>query len=96
MSLSHPVPLILSLLFLNPVYSLKLPFQGTSQPHYISSLSRRAGVAGSSGSENSTIPIANTHNAQYIANITLGGQPTPVLLDTGRHVHSAIRWFGPC
>lgn len=30
------------------------------------------------------IPVHNTHNAEYIANITLGGRDIPVLLDTGR------------
>lgn len=33
----------------------------------------------------SIIPVANTHNAEYIANITLGGREIPVLLDTGRY-----------
>ncbi|TBU23206.1 aspartic peptidase A1 [Dichomitus squalens] len=28
-------------------------------------------------------PVANTHNSEYIANITLGGRQIPVLLDTG-------------
>ena len=32
-----------------------------------------------------TIPVANTHNAEYIANVTLGGREIPVLLDTGRY-----------
>ncbi|KAI0344418.1 aspartic peptidase A1 [Trametopsis cervina] len=30
-----------------------------------------------------SIPVHNTHNAEYIANITLGGREIPVLLDTG-------------
>ncbi|KAI0632395.1 acid protease [Trametes polyzona] len=29
------------------------------------------------------IPVANTRNSEYIANITLGGRQIPVLLDTG-------------
>ncbi|KAI0696263.1 acid protease [Cytidiella melzeri] len=29
------------------------------------------------------IPVTNTHNAEYIANVTLGGRVIPVLLDTG-------------
>ena len=33
---------------------------------------------------NSSIPVHNTRNAEYIANITLGGREIPVLLDTGR------------
>ncbi|KZP08675.1 acid protease [Athelia psychrophila] len=39
-------------------------------------LGRRASVGGSS-------TITNTHNAEYIANITLGGKAIPVMLDTG-------------
>jgi hypothetical protein len=31
----------------------------------------------------SSQPIANTHNAEYISNITLGGQTIAVMLDTG-------------
>ena len=40
-------------------------------------------------------PVANTHNAEYIANVTLGGRDIPVLLDTGR---CALfhRTFDPC
>ena len=34
----------------------------------------------------SSQPIANTHNAEYISNITLGGQTIAVMLDTGRYV----------
>ena len=37
---------------------------------------------------NSTIPVHNTRNAEYIANITLGGREVPVLLDTGRCVRN--------
>ena len=29
-------------------------------------------------------PVHNTRNAEYIANVTLGGRNIPVLLDTGR------------
>jgi len=32
---------------------------------------------------NDSIPVANTLNAEYISNITLGGRTIPVLLDTG-------------
>ena len=38
-----------------------------------------------------TTPVANTHNAEYIANVTLGGREIPVLLDTGRSV--VPNWF---
>ena len=30
------------------------------------------------------IPVHNTRNSEYIANVTLGGREIPVLLDTGR------------
>ncbi|RDX50356.1 aspartic peptidase A1 [Lentinus brumalis] len=30
-----------------------------------------------------TVPVANTRNSEYIANVTLGGREIPVLLDTG-------------
>ena len=33
---------------------------------------------------NSTIPITNTFNAEYISTISLGGTSFPVLLDTGK------------
>ena len=32
-----------------------------------------------------TVPVTNTRNSEYIANITLGGRQIPVLLDTGRY-----------
>lgn len=32
-----------------------------------------------------TVPVANTRNSEYIANVTLGGREIPVLLDTGRY-----------
>ena len=44
---------------------------------------------------NSTIPVHNTRNAEYIANITLGGREIPVLLDTGRYarIHNPLLYF---
>ncbi|EPQ54524.1 acid protease [Gloeophyllum trabeum ATCC 11539] len=36
-----------------------------------------------SATSNGTIPVHNTHNAEYISNITLGGVSIPVMLDTG-------------
>ena len=33
---------------------------------------------------NSTIPITNTFNAEYISTITLGTSSFPVMLDTGK------------
>ncbi|TFY58044.1 hypothetical protein EVJ58_g6659 [Rhodofomes roseus] len=35
------------------------------------------------GSGNTLLPLHNTQNSEYIANITLGGREIPVLLDTG-------------
>ncbi|KAI0711697.1 hypothetical protein C8Q76DRAFT_694549 [Earliella scabrosa] len=37
-----------------------------------------------------TIPVANTRNSEYIANITLGTREIPVLLDTGSHFSSDL------
>lgn len=52
----------------------RVPFQVRyAQPHL---LSERA--------ENSTIPVKNTFNAEYIGAITLGTRTLPVLLDTGK------------
>lgn len=39
----------------------------------------------------SIIPVHNTRNAEYIANVTLGGREIPVLLDTGRCARSRSR-----
>ena len=33
-----------------------------------------------------TVPVDNTRNSEYMANITLGGREIPVLLDTGRYI----------
>ena len=52
----------------------RVPFQVRyPQSH---ALSRRAG--------NSSVPITNTFNAEYISTITLGAGSFPVLLDTGK------------
>lgn len=77
-ALSLSTAFLLSLFQLDSASALSLPFQGTSvHPSRALSLARRADPS------TPKIPISNTHNAQYIANVTLGGQPTPVLLDTG-------------
>ena len=56
------------------VHAGRVPFLVRhTQPH---ALSKRA--------ENSTIPIKNTFNAEYISTITLGTRSIPVLLDTGK------------
>lgn len=66
------IPLSLLLAVLDTVNAVILPFEvRTGNPP--SSLHRRTPV-----------PISNTGNAQYVANITLGGETIPVLLDTGR------------
>ena len=52
----------------------RVPFQiRYAQPHV---LAERA--------ENSTIPVKNTFNAEYIGTVTLGTRSIPVLLDTGK------------
>jgi hypothetical protein len=73
-----PLSLILTLFGSCSVQGLKLPFhvQTGNPPSPNNRLGRRA---------NTTIPITNTQNAQYISNITLGGVQVAVLLDTGRY-----------
>ncbi|KAH8081983.1 aspartic peptidase A1 [Cristinia sonorae] len=79
---------LLSLLAINyastPVDATSLPFKvrtknplatRTPQPAPRRSLFSRG--------PDSIIPVHNTHNAEYISNITLGGRQIPVLLDTG-------------
>jgi len=54
--------------------------------------------------DSSTYDMTNAGNAQYVANITVGGATLPVLLDTGRWVlvdcldsaltHSQLRLLG--
>ncbi|TCD70766.1 hypothetical protein EIP91_001796 [Steccherinum ochraceum] len=71
----------------NGVNAVRLPFQvRTTNPFgsnssSLSSLSRRS--HSKRGPSSATIPVHNTHNAEYISNITLGGRQIPVLLDTG-------------
>ena len=55
-------------------YAARVPFQ-VRYPQS-NALSRR-GV-------NSSVPITNTYNAEYISTITLGTGSFPVLLDTGK------------
>ena len=45
-----------------------------------------AAVLAARANGQNTVPVANTHNSEYIANITLGGREIPVLLDTGRYI----------
>ncbi|THH23116.1 hypothetical protein EUX98_g8061 [Antrodiella citrinella] len=67
----------------NGVNAVRLPFQVRTSSPFPSdkfSLSKRGLFSRASGS---IIPVQNTHNAEYISNITLGGRQIPVLLDTG-------------
>jgi len=66
-----PLSLVL-LLDLQLSEAVKFPFR-VRYTH--ASLTRRA--------NSSSINVANTFNAEYISNITLGGRTIPVLLDTG-------------
>lgn len=67
------IPLSLFLLLdLQLSEAVKLPFHVRYSQD---SLTRRA--------NSSYINVANTFNAEYISNITLGGKTIPVLLDTG-------------
>jgi hypothetical protein len=74
------IPFALLLTLFHPTFAVRLPF------HVRTTLRPRADIT----TGNSTIPVANTRNAQYISNITLGGQPVPVLLDTGRYARLLI------
>jgi hypothetical protein len=85
-SLLLPVYLLAILCDLSPLASaLKFPVHGRTLTQDIEQpFARRADVSGTSPLKgNVTVPIANSHNAQYISNITLGGITVPVLLDTG-------------
>lgn len=55
------------------VYGLKMPFE-VRTGGYSNHLARRS----------ANLPVDNNGNAQYIGNITIGGQKVRVLLDTGR------------
>jgi hypothetical protein len=72
-----PLSLFLAVLNLCPLaLTTVVPFEvrvGTSPSTH---LARRAA--------NTSVPISNTGNAQYIGNITLGGAVARVMLDTGR------------
>jgi hypothetical protein len=65
------------------ISALKLPFHvRTTVTDSANRLRSRADISGQT-TGNTTIPVANTRNAQYITNITMGGQPVAVMLDTG-------------
>ena len=70
-------------LFLGPassVYAATFPIRVRTSFNPSSHLQSRASP--------NDIPVHNTHNAEYIANVTLGGRDIPVLLDTGRYVRT--------
>ena len=71
------------------VQAIKLDLVGRSvhPSRAITRLARRAGITGESvNTSNGSVPVANTQNAEYIANINLGGKTIPVVIDTGRFV----------
>jgi len=72
----HTTSLIPLSLLLNvySAFAVKFSFDARFVKH-AGRLQGRASISGQ--------PIANTHNAEYISNITLGGQNIPVMLDTG-------------
>ena len=74
-----------ALLLSSAVHALKLDFRVRTAAGPVS---RRALAA---RTDKSVLPVHNTHNAEYIANITLGGRDIPVLLDTGRCVPAPAR-----
>ncbi len=75
--------------FSSSIHATTLPFTVRTTPSSSSSLASRAFTSQVQNNNtlpvaNVSIPIHNTHNAEYICNITLGGRTIPVLLDTGR------------
>lgn len=80
------VPFCLSFLIdAHFAYAARVPFQVRyNQPDTLS----RRGV-------NSSVPITNTYNAEYISTITLGTGSFPVLLDTGKS-NALNGWFLKC
>lgn len=76
------IPLTL-LLHVHSALAIIFPFEARSVKREVR-LHARADISGQTGGGNGTVPIANTHNAEYISNIVLGGQTIPVMLDTGR------------
>jgi hypothetical protein len=78
MHLLIPLSLLLAVLNLcSPAFATTVPFEVRVNTPPSTHLARRA---------NTTVPISNTGNAQYIGNITLGGAVARVMLDTGRYV----------
>lgn len=82
------IPLSLLSLLVTHVSAIRFPIQARSVKRSGTGLTSRATAGGIS-------TIKNTHNAEYIANITLGGKEIPVMLDTGRYV-LRLRSRGVC
>ena len=71
-----PLSLLFTVLNLCPLaFTTAVPFEVRVNIPPSTHLARRA---------NTSVPISNTGNAQYIGNITLGGTVARVMLDTGR------------
>ncbi|KAJ7601197.1 aspartic peptidase domain-containing protein [Mycena floridula] len=62
-------------LFLAVCQAVIFPFEVRTTDYPVTGLARRAATG--------SVPVTNNGNAQYIANMTLGGQTARVLLDTG-------------
>ena len=82
-SLMHPLPLLLSPLFLSHlVTAVSFPLRGYSRDTHTLNLSKRNNLTG--------VSIKNANDILYGVNITLGGTSFGVVLDTGRHGGSLI------
>jgi hypothetical protein len=73
----HRLSLIPFLGLVHLTAAVIIPFRGFTRDSV--HLSKRNNVTG--------VPIENGGNVLYAANITLGGTPFGVVLDTGRHVY---------
>jgi hypothetical protein len=82
----RPLRLLISPLFASHLAAaVILPFHGlprTAHSHIFSKRNNLTGVA-----------VEDANNILYAVNITLGGAPFTVVLDTGRHGHSLIRFI---
>ena len=78
---SFTIPLSLLLVVLNPyglVSAVKFPVEVRTDLPASQTLRLRSDT-----SSNSTLSLANTGNAEYIANTTVGGTTARVIVDTG-------------
>jgi hypothetical protein len=88
------LPLCLLALFeAHLTFAVKFPFH-VHHSNTTNRLQRRADISGQT-TGNTSVPVANSHNAIYISNITLGGQSVAVSLDTGRYFTKiySLRWY---